>query len=588
MSNKIIKQARKNTTIAQNEPTSFVIQMNNYVKPVVKEEMGKDWVLNGKNNSFFQDIISYYNGSPTNASIINGYTQLIYGKGLVTKGEDRDILKLFPKKEVKRIVSDFKLFGSAAFQVIYSKGRGALRKVTGIYHIPRETIAPNKMNDEGVIETYWYCKDWGSTTKNEPESYPAFGTSNEPIELYVIEPYKAGKMYFSDPDYMAGLQYAQLEEEMSNYFINHIQNGLSAGFVINFNNGVPEKEVQKQMEQSIKKKVTGSNAAGNVVISFNNNSDTKTTVEAFPTNTSYKNWESLATEARTQLFVAHRVTSPMLFGIKENSGLGNNAEEIETASKLLYASVINPFQEEILDAFQEVAQANSVQVEFEFRPLIDFAKEDGSTTQAGENVELKNSGNSNKKKVETELDEFTANALIDLGEDLETLEGYDLIHESKFESTDSEAIETQLAVAITGKPTTASEQDNPLFKVRYTYAPSTVSSNSRDFCKKMVQANKVYRKEDIEAAGQMVVNAGLGVGGSDTYSIWKFKGGKNCKHFWTRRVYLKTNNSIISVNEAQRMILDLNPAQRNLVRLPVNEKEVAQPAQSSNNYWAVN
>ena len=582
MANRSIKQARINRTPVQNDPKVLVMQMNNYVKPVVKEEMGKDWVLNGKNNSFFQDIINFYNGSPTNATIINGYTQLIYGKGLIAKGEDTSILNLFPKKEVKRIVSDFKLFGSASFQVVYSKGTGALRKITGVYHIPRETIAPNKMNDEGEIETYWYCKDWGNTSKNEPEAIPAFGTSKEDIELYVIEPYKAGKMYFADPDYLAGLQYAQLEEEMSNYFINHIQNGLSAGFVINFNNGVPEKEVQKQMEQSIKKKVTGSNAAGNVVISFNNNSETKTTVEAFPTNTSYKNWESLATEARTQLFVAHRVTSPMLFGIKESSGLGNNAEEIETASRLLYATVINPFQEEILDAFQEVAKANSVQVEFEFKPLISFTKEDGSTSEAGENVELKK-----KSSPEIDLDSFTANALIDLGEDMESLEGYELIHESKVEGKPTE-FETQLATAISGKPTTASEQDNPLFKVRYTYTPNQVSDNSRDFCKKMVHANKVYRKEDIEAAGQMVVNAGLGAGGSDTYSIWLYKGGVNCKHFWQRRVYLKTNNSIISVNEAQKKILELDPKQRDLVRLPVNEKEVAKRTYDQPNRGYIN
>ena len=564
----------------QNEPTSFVLQLNNYVKPVIKEQIGKDWVLYGKNNSFFQDIINYKNGSPTSASIIRSYTQWIYGKGLIAKGEDTSVLNLFPRKEVKKIVSDFKLFGSASFQVVYSKGKGALRKVTGVYHIPRETIAPNKMNDEGEIETYWYCKDWGNTNKNEPEAFPAFGTSKEAIEIYVIAPYEAGNIYFANPDYFAGLQYAKLEEEMSNYFINHIQNGLSAGFVINFNNGVPEKEVQQQMEQAIKKKVTGSNAAGNVVVSFNNNSDTKTTVEAFPTNTSYKNWESLTNESRTQLFVAHRVTSPMLFSIKENTGLGNNAEEQETATKLLYATVINPLQEEILDAFQEVAQANSVQVEFEFKPLIDFTKEDGSTTQAGENVEL-------KKKSSPEIDQTPAiNYLLDRGED--TPEGYELIHEQNVKEKPTNEIETQLATAITGKPTTSSEQDNPLFKVRYTYTPNQVSDNSRGFCKKMVQANKVYRKEDIEAAGQMVVNAGLGAGGSDTYSIWLYKGGVNCKHFWQRRVYLKTNNSIISVNEAQRKILELDPKQRDLVRLPANEKEVAQPAQSSNNYWKLN
>jgi hypothetical protein len=583
MANKTIQKARARTADKNAKPSSHihVFQLNNYVKPVVKEELGKDWVLNGKNNSFFQDIIECYNGSPTNAAIINGYTQLIYGKGLTVKGEDLGILKLFPKKEVKRIVSDFKLYGSASFQVVYSKGKGALRKVTGVFHIPRETIAPNKMDEDGEITNYWYCKDWSNTTKNKPIPYPAFGTSKEDIEIYVIEPYKAGKMYYADPDYLAGLQYAKLEEEISNYFINHIQNGFSAGFVINLNNGIPEKEVQDEMERAIKQKTTGSSAAGNVVISFNNNSDTKTTVEAFPTNTSHKNWESLTGEARTQLFVAHRVTSPMLFGIKDKTGLGNNAEELETASKLLYGTVISPMQEEILDSFHEVIEFNGIQAELEFRPLINFTKEDGTTTTEGENVEL-------KKKSNYEQDVVTANALIQKGEDESSMEGYTLIHESKVVGIPENTIEANLASALTGSPSTKSEQDNVLFRVRYIYSPQTVSDNSREFCKKMVAANKVYRKEDIVAAEQEVVNAGFGAGGSDSYSIWLYKGGVNCRHFWQRRVYLKTNNSIISVSEAQRKILELEPEQRNAVRLPINEKEVAQSASESNNHWKLN
>jgi hypothetical protein len=583
MANKTIHKARARTANKNTKPESHihVFQLNNYVKPVIKEEMGKDWVLNGKNNSFFKDIIECYNGSPTNAAIINGYSELIYGKGLTLKGEDKSVLGLFPKKEVRRIVSDFKLYGSASFQVVFSKGKGALRKVTGVYHIPRETIAPNKMDEDGEIETYWYCKDWSNTTKNKPIPYPAFGTSKEDIEIYVIEPYKAGKYYYADPDYLAGLQYAKLEEEISNYFINHIQNGFSAGFVINLNNGIPEKEVQDEMERAIKQKTTGSNAAGNVVISFNNSTDTKTTVEAFPTNTSHKNWESLTGEARTQLFVAHRVTSPMLFGIKDKTGLGNNAEELETASKLLYGTVISPMQEEILDAFQEVIMFNGVEAELEFKPLINFTKEDGTTTNVGENVEL-------KKKSDSDLDVFTANALIEQGEDESAMEGYTLIHESKVEGIPEDTFESHLASVVTGSPNTKSEQDNVLFRVRYVYSPQSISDNSREFCKKMVQANKVYRKEDIVEAEQNVVNAGFGAGGSDNYSIWLYKGGVNCKHFWQRRVYLKTNNSIISVSEARRKILELDPEQRNAVRLPVNEKEVAQSASESNNHWKLN
>ena len=85
-----------------------VLQLNNYTKPNVKEEVGKDWVLNGKKNSHFQTLIDRKKGSPTNSTIIKKYCSFIYGKGLTVKG-DPAILEIFPKKEVKKVISDFKL-----------------------------------------------------------------------------------------------------------------------------------------------------------------------------------------------------------------------------------------------------------------------------------------------------------------------------------------------------------------------------------------------------------------------------------------------------------------------------------------------
>ena len=555
-----------------------VINLNNYTKPVVKEEIGKDWVLNGRNNSHFQTLIDRKKGSPTNSTIIKKYCAFIYGKGLTSI--DADVLKLFPKKEVKKIISDYKLFGSAVFQVLYSKGKGALRQITGIHHIPRQTIAPNRKNEEGDIVTYWYCKDWSNPTKYKPEPFPAYGTSKEDIELYELKEYEAGEEYFSSADYESGLEYCQLEEEISHYSISHIQNGLSAGFLVNFNNGVPLKEVQDKIERDLKSKITGSNVAGGLVISFNDSPETKTTVEPFPQNASHKQWEFWVNEAKTQIMVAHEVTNPILFGLEKSTGFGNNSEEIEVSAKFLYGTVITPYQETILDAFQEIAKFNGFTTEFEFMPLIDFSKSDGTTTETGENVEL-------KKKVQ-EVDQNPAiDFLLDKGEDLKSLEGYELIDEVEI-TEDPTEFELKLASVLEGKPTTTSEQDNVLFKVRYTYSPNVISANSRDFCKKMVSANKVFKKEDIIEAGNKVVNAGLGARGADTYSIWLYKGGVNCKHFWQRKVYLKTNNSIITVNEARKKILELDPQQRPAVQLPTNEKEVAQSASPSNNNWSLN
>ena len=129
-----------------------------------------------------------------------------------------------------------------------------------------------------------------------------------------------------------------------------------------------------------------------------------------------------------------------------------------------------------------------------------------------------------------------------------------------------------------------SEQDTSLFKVRYKYAGNP--KPQREFCQKIMKAGKVYRKEDIDAAGDKVVNPGLGAKGSDKYSIWLFKGGKSCLHVWQRVIYLRKGNNKISVNQARKMILELEPELRDKARWVENDPRVAQAAAPENNYWA--
>jgi hypothetical protein len=120
-----------------------------------------------------------------------------------------------------------------------------------------------------------------------------------------------------------------------------------------------------------------------------------------------------------------------------------------------------------------------------------------------------------------------------------------------------------------------SEQDNTLFRVRYAYAPNTYQNDSRDFCKQMVDADLVYRKEDIISAGSEAVNPGWGPKGADTYSIWFYKGGGRCHHFWERRTYMKRTNDPLSVNEARRLINKMPANVRDKYRFPINDPKVA-------------
>jgi hypothetical protein len=156
-------------------------------------------------------------------------------------------------------------------------------------------------------------------------------------------------------------------------------------------------------------------------------------------------------------------------------------------------------------------------------------------------------------------------ALSDLGED-EDLDNWELIDERPVEYSQEEGLDKMLGLASTGRanPNASSEQDEQIeetfFKVRYQYAPLTTKQNSREFCKKMVGAAKIYRKEDIERMSSQEVNAGFGLAGADTYDIWLYKGGANCHHFWMRKTYRAkdvrpdaTNpNAEVSVNRARQ------------------------------------
>jgi len=508
-----------------------LLQLSNYVRPKLQENKSKNWVLNGKNNEFYQYIIDRFNGSPTNAAIIDSYANLIYGNGLRCRNNNTsawvNFLAILRPNEIRKIVSDFELFGEASFQIIKSKDKKSLG---AIYHIPKQQIVPSLENEEGVIEGYWHSKDWSNTQKYTPVFYPSFGTSNEDIEIYCIKPYKAGKNYFSDPDYLSALPYAEMEEELANFYINSIKKGLSAGYIINVpDGGTMTPEEKDVFEQKIKAKLTGSPNAMSFVLSFNGR-DAEITIIPFPVNDAqHKQWEYLTGESRQQIMTGHKVVSPKLFGIMSDGGFGNNANELDEAEAQLMKRVIQPKQTPIIEAFEEVINFYGIMLDLYFAPLTE-----PKTVQLSE------------QKKKNDLDLF-----IEAGE-VEDLSEYDLIDVEKY---DENSVPLNLASVPSNLPLAPSEIDNDTFKVRFEYAGSL--NPEREFCKKMISAGRVFRQEDIELASKRAVNPGWGPEGANTYDILKYKGGGDCHHFWQRKVYLKKSNKYITIEQAQKMIRGL-------------------------------
>lgn len=351
-----------------------IVNLSSYTTPEIKEYNNREWVSYGEDNDYFQFLIDRYNGSPTNNAIINGISELIYGKGLDASDSGRkpdayaQMKSLFKKDDLRKATSDFKMMGQCAFQVIYSQDHQMINEV---YHMPIETLRAEKCNDDGEIEAYYYAKSWSDVNANKetPTRIPAFGFSNEGIEVLYIKPYRAGFYYYSPVDYQGGLQYCELEEEVANYHLNNIKNGMSPSMLINFNNGVPTEEERYIIENKVAEKFSGSSNAGKFILAFNDNKELAASIEPVQLNDASQQYQFLADEAMRKIMVSHRVTSPMLLGIKDQSGLGNNAEELMTASTLFDNIVIRPMQETILDGIDKILSYNDISLNLYFKTL---------------------------------------------------------------------------------------------------------------------------------------------------------------------------------------------------------------------------
>lgn len=351
-----------------------VVNFSSYTTPVVKEVQGKDYVEYGDNNDYFGYLIDRYNGSPTNNAILNSLMDMTYGKGLdatdsAKKPSEYAAMKgLFTKSCLQKVVADYVMMGQCSFQVVYSQDHNTIVEVQ---HIPVETLRAARANEDGDVEAYYYAKDWNavSSRKETAVRIPAFGTSKEGLEILYIKPYRAGFYYYSPVDYQGGLPYAELEEEIANYHINNIQNGLAPSMLINFNNGVPSEEERRSIEQQIATKFSGSSNSGKFILAFNDNKDLAATVDPVQLSDAAEQYQFLSEEATQKIMVSHRIVSPMLLGIKDNSGLGNNADELKTASMLLDNLVIRPKQEIILDGIDQILAYNDISLNLYFKTL---------------------------------------------------------------------------------------------------------------------------------------------------------------------------------------------------------------------------
>ena len=646
------------------------INLETETAPQVKEERGRDWISYGTenwSNLYPQFIIDLYYNSSTQAAIINATAEMIAGENLIIENEDDRNLDARVKLQhfmdranskeslhevLKKVAFDFKLQGAFALNIVWSKDR---TQIAEIYHVAVEKIRAEKPNEMGRVEAYYISADWNNTRTNKPYRVPAFNTNDRTSANQILYSglYSPNMNVYHTPDYVASNNWALVDQKVAEYHLNNIANGFSGSYFISFANGVPTAEERYQIEQSIAQKFTGEKAAGRFVLTFSD--DRTRTPEIVPISMSDADKQYLALQELLvqNILTGHRVTSPMLMGIKSDTGLGNNADELNTAANFYLNTVVKPFQDHIVKELRKIFKVNNMDMPVNFvqlKPITTrFTNQDlmavmtqdeirqelglepldeevvvredmakvGSMVADGMNLplydtieeaeaeaekmgckghhihtmdgkeyympcenhdqikEVKKDCNC-KLSSETELTELS-NFIEEFGEDIP--EEWEVVDEEvvdgehqdfNYETELNKAVNEKLELASTGtaRPNARSSQDgtnrsdSDFYKVRYIYTKDNFlrqEGETREFCRLMSTAQKVYRKEDILQMTNRAVNPGWGPRGAATYSIWLYKGGGNCHHFWLRRIYKTSlrgakskinSNQIISYTKA--------------------------------------
>ena len=330
-----------------------------------KDSKGK-FIRFGTDNQFPEYLIDLYNRSSIHGASINAIVEAIKGEGLVTENEE--ILKRANKTGeswndiLNKVSIDYKMFGGFALEIIWSRDR---TRISEVYHIDFSYLRAKEKDYRNNIPGYYINNNWkkysyGTVDITDVPYLPSFNygkKEDEPKQILVHQPYRPGQEFYPLPDYVGATSVIDLDKEIDNFHINNIKNGLAPSLSITTFTNANDDERQ-QIENMLKQQYSGTNNAGNLLYMDVDDPTNAPVITPINQNGSDGYYTAVNDMVTQKILTAHRITSPALLGIKQNTGLGNNADEIITAWNLFLNAVILPYQQSILSVFEFVLGFN--------------------------------------------------------------------------------------------------------------------------------------------------------------------------------------------------------------------------------------
>ncbi len=369
-------------------------------QPSITEQTNQDWISYGNNNDYPEYLIDLYQKSSINSALIKGISAQIYGEGIdATDRKEKPeqwlayqiLMEKSQKDFLKNACFDLKLHGYCFLNIIWNRSR---TKIAEIKHIPAQTIRTGKADMSGEIKEYYYSADWSNYRKQQytPQGIKAYNKNDrtEASQLLMVKDYSPRIFYYSSPDYVGSTTWIQMDVQIADFHLNNISNGLFPSMSIAFNNGIPTDEARQEIERKLQAKFSGNQNAGRLMITFNDGAENAPVISPINSNGADGLYQYLSTECKHKILSGHRITSPLLLGIRDaGGGFGNNADELRDSYDLLQGIVISPFQETILNSFKDLLSCNDINLDIYFKTLkpASFLDEEIIEVQSKEDAE---------------------------------------------------------------------------------------------------------------------------------------------------------------------------------------------------------
>lgn len=319
--------------------------------PLIRDVRGKEWIYYGEENLYPQVLIDLYNNSAMHHTCVQAIKDGVIGEGIEVIGNEivnkhgETVNEVFEK-----ISQDYIIFGGYSLNLIWNR-EGT--KIVEMYHLPFNNVRSGKLDEEDRVTHYYYTTHWENQRKYPAHSYRAFdpldNKKDNASQVYYCYNYVPGNDYYPLPDYVGGVNDIQLDGRISKFHNANISNGLSPSLFIQFRNGMPTPEARRDIYNEIQETFAGEDKAGRFFLSF---SDPGKELQVTPiTSANDQYYITLEERVSSRILTAHRITSPLLLGIKDSAGFSNNADEIRVAYDHFEATVVQPKRKKLLTTF---------------------------------------------------------------------------------------------------------------------------------------------------------------------------------------------------------------------------------------------